>query len=340
MNRQGRETLEEHEREDAFLETIPWRELARRDFANGEEIVAEIDRLMNKSDIRMDCLNLVYQVLRRRGEMFAMGERIPVRTERVFKLRKHSGSFAAYFHSHDFYELLYVYRGQLAAYGSQDRIPTAYPQGSACLLAPGMIHGLGPSREQDVVFKIVIPPEVFECVLQACPDTAESLRGLLAKDMAQTRQGGRRLYTLMEMLAEEQLCERQPREDVIRAYLALIFAELVKAAADPVKENTILRQVEESLRQADAGISLETLARRLGYSSDYLGRCIRRESGESFTRLRQRFFMERAAERIAESDESIDDIASELGYRSTSSFYKLFEKEYGIAPGAYRKMFG
>lgn len=156
--------------------------------------------------------------------------------------------------------------------------------------------------------------------------------------MIQILRSGGQMRSLMELLAREQLCEERPRTEVLQACLTLIFAEAAWMVQSPAVTGKLIVRIEEILDQADAGISLEELAKRLGYSPDYLGRRIRRESGESFTRLRQKFFLEKAAELLLESTLSVDEVAARLGYRSTSSFYRLFQKEYGIAPGAYRKM--
>lgn len=233
--------------------------------------------------------------MRQRGEVVDRGA--PVRTGSKFSLRKHATCFVAYFHSHDFYEMLYVCRGHLRQYAQGSRVPTVFSGGGLCLLAPGMVHALEPAGQEDLIFKIVIPGAMFEKIKTASPGT-----------------------------------------EVLQACLTLIFAEAARMVQSPAVTGKLIVRIEEILDQADAGISLEELAKRLGYSPDYLGRRIRRESGESFTRLRQKFFLEKAAELLLESTLSVDEVAARLGYRSISSFYRLFQKEYGIAPGAYRKM--
>ena len=98
-----------------------------------------------------------------------------------------------------------------------------------------------------------------------------------------------------------------------------------------------MEELETYFRGKDAGVSLEQMAKDMGYSADYLGRKIRSETGESFTRIRQHFFLEQAAKILAEGNLSVEETAAGLGYRSISSFYRLFQKEYGISPGEYRR---
>ncbi len=48
--------------------------------------------------------------------------------------------------------------------------------------------------------------------------------------------------------------------------------------------------------------------------------------------------LERAAQRLLESDESIKAIAIESGYRKQRSFSKIFKAMYGLTPATYRRV--
>ena len=336
MDRQMLDALEEQEREDQVMEAGSWYDLVMKDFANGREVVPIMEEMLQRQAPKLRYLPLLYRTMRQRGEVVDRGP--PVRTGRTFSLRKHATCFVAYFHSHDFYEMIYVCRGHLRQYAQGSRVPTVFAGGGLCLMAPGMVHAMEPAGQEDLIFKIVIPCEMFEKIEKGSPDTVQKLGKVLDQGMIQILRSGGQMRSLMELLGREQLSEGHPRAEVLQACLALIFAEIVRMVQSPAVIGKLIGQIEEILDQADAGISLEELAKRLGYSPDYLGRRIRRESGTSFTRLRQKFFLEKAAELLLDSSLSVDEVASRLGYQSTSSFYKLFQKEYGVAPGAYRKM--
>ena len=53
-----------------------------------------------------------------------------------------------------------------------------------------------------------------------------------------------------------------------------------------------------------------------------------------FTRLRQKFFLEKAAELLLDSSLSVDEAASRLGYQSTSSFFQV------VSEGVRRRAWG
>ncbi|MFR1499641.1 MAG: helix-turn-helix domain-containing protein, partial [Monoglobus pectinilyticus] len=45
-----------------------------------------------------------------------------------------------------------------------------------------------------------------------------------------------------------------------------------------------------------------------------------------------------AASLIKISDDNLEDIATDSGFESTRSFYRIFKDIYGVSPSQYRKM--
>ena len=50
--------------------------------------------------------------------------------------------------------------------------------------------------------------------------------------------------------------------------------------------------------------------------------------------------LEEAKQLLEMSDESVEAVASEVGYEDTSFFGRLFRRKVGVAPGEYRLRFG
>lgn len=51
-----------------------------------------------------------------------------------------------YYHTHDFYELIYVYRGRGGQYLAGEKDALRMETGDVCLLTPGKIHAMMPSN--------------------------------------------------------------------------------------------------------------------------------------------------------------------------------------------------
>lgn len=96
-----------------------------------------------------------------------------------------------------------------------------------------------------------------------------------------------------------------------------------------------LTQALSSHLQADPTLTLESAARLLGSSTRSLQRVLQ-TSGESFAQLRDRARREIAAARLAHSDDKIDAVASDTGFRSRSHFVTWFRRLTGFSPAAFR----
>ncbi len=78
----------------------------------------------------------------------------------------------------------------------------------------------------------------------------------------------------------------------------------------------------------------------VGFSVSHLNRLFRRHTGHSLNEYIRHYRVERAAELLLDSEQSILDIALAVGYQSASSLYESFRREFGVAPGEYRKQLG
>ena len=77
--------------------------------------------------------------------------------------------------------------------------------------------------------------------------------------------------------------------------------------------------------------TLQEWARELATSERTLLRALSRETGMSFVRWRQRFQIVFALKRLAEGA-SVQTIAYDLGYESSSAFVTMFRKRLGEPP--------
>lgn len=89
-------------------------------------------------------------------------------------------------------------------------------------------------------------------------------------------------------------------------------------------------------RHEDGALTLETLARQLGYSEFHLARKFREVSGLSFRDYLRRRRLALAAIEVRDSERSLLDIALDYGFSSHEAFTRAFRKLYGVTPSAYR----
>jgi len=67
-----------------------------------------------------------------------------------------------------------------------------------------------------------------------------------------------------------------------------------------------------------------------------LGRIIKKSTGSTFKELLQKQRLNEAAVLLAHSDLSIAEVSEAVGYENTSFFHRLFAREMGLSPKAYR----
>ena len=82
----------------------------------------------------------------------------------------------------------------------------------------------------------------------------------------------------------------------------------------------------------DSRLDIETVSRRAGYSKWHLQRIFK-----EYIRAQK---LQKSVERLAQSDEPILNVAIALGFDSQQSFNRSFKRQYGQAPGAWRRSIG
>ena len=85
-------------------------------------------------------------------------------------------------------------------------------------------------------------------------------------------------------------------------------------------------------------LSVKYCATALAMSSNYLGDLIKNETGRSAKDHIQEFIIEKAKTAILGTNESISEIAYNLGFEYPQSFSKLFKAKTGISPLKYRNL--
>ena len=97
----------------------------------------------------------------------------------------------------------------------------------------------------------------------------------------------------------------------------------------------VLNFIEENL---DNELSLENLAEIGNYSPFHFHRIFRGIIGETLQEYITRNRMEKSTMLLShQKQKSIEDIFSEVGFKSNSTFSKTFKKYFGVSPSVFRK---
>jgi AraC-like DNA-binding protein len=82
------------------------------------------------------------------------------------------------------------------------------------------------------------------------------------------------------------------------------------------------------------------IADHVGLDEDYLTFCFRKELGMTPITYLNRYRVNQAKHQLKQSDKSVTAIALEVGFSDSSYFSRVFRRETGLAPEAYRRTAG
>jgi AraC-like DNA-binding protein len=105
----------------------------------------------------------------------------------------------------------------------------------------------------------------------------------------------------------------------------------------PLPRNERLRLIVHEISQRpDNRNTITEWADKLALSEKSLRRLVLRETGMTFGRWRQQFSLMAAIDELSKG-RSVDAVATQLGYKSTSAFTLMFKRTFGKAPKAYMR---
>lgn len=121
------------------------------------------------------------------------------------------------------------------------------------------------------------------------------------------------------------------QEDMIRDYCLLVKKHSLSEYSYYVGKAITLIQYDLT-----ADLSLKSIAGQLNVNSSYLSRLFHKECGCTLTEYVNQQRMERAVVLLGNESKLIQDIANECGFQDVTYFIRVFKKQYGVTPAAYR----
>lgn len=126
--------------------------------------------------------------------------------------------------------------------------------------------------------------------------------------------------------------------------LATHLAKRYAAAAErnprslPPQETRRLQRAVERIREGlGEPLRLEDLAREAALSASHFSRCFRKATGTTPYRYLMRLRVDEAKNLLAETDESVVQVALRVGYSSQSRFAEIFRRCVGMTPSDFRR---
>lgn len=144
--------------------------------------------------------------------------------------------------------------------------------------------------------------------------------------------------TLLEMMVVEYAFPQPDTQAVLQPLVLALMMQVARQyrglrtlSDDEPLASRIVRYIGER----SGSVTLREIADRFSYHPNYISTLLRREVGKSFSQILLEQRMERALSLLWGTKLPIEEIASMVGYRDSSNFYKAFRNYYGGSPRTY-----
>ena len=267
----------------------------------------------------------------------------------------HSSRFPGqgFYHYHDFFEMIYVYRGgccQRFANGEMQM-----KQHDLLLLNPNTVHAPYTTEEDDCMFNILIAKPLFEQSMLAMISDNKIFSNFILDCLYQVSKARDYLYfaadesslvsQITENLIVELLQKQVSYQKAMEAWLILLFTQLSRqyhsdaggSLAEDGETNRTVADILSYMNDHAASVTLEELSELFGYSVGHLSRLIRKHTGKPYSEIVQKLKLEKARYYLETSDDPITEVMRRSGFSAAHHFYRIFKERYLMSPAEYRK---
>lgn len=250
-------------------------------------------------------------------------------------------------HTHDFIEIVYVQRGKMRH--SMGGVPFDTEAGDLLFMNRFCTHAFECLGDA-VYINVLFSPDLLAEGL-VTPENAFSVLALTAFDemRCESDYGLLRFFGIerseIESLILSMLTEYEQKlpswETVVGNSLSTLLIKMLRRSAPRmagVETQRLWRELSDYIdRNLGTPLSLSELAERSFYNPSYFSRIFKEKFGVGFIEYVTKRRLEAAVRRLTESELSIDEIASEVGFSDRTSLHHAFVRHLGQTPADFRK---
>lgn len=269
------------------------------------------------------------------------------------KVFSHARYTPAFKHAHDFFEIIYVWKGFCKnRIENQDFLMN---EDDFCILAPGTMHSLDVIGDNNIVVNILIKKstflETFYKILSIDNLVSTFFNTLLYnyKSMSYILfhpHGDEQFKSIMNYLVYEQYLTDEAASISKESLLITAFVVLLRYHSDTAEYlrprnidfsgvTDIIRYIESNYKDA----RLVDMAKHFNYASPYLSKIIKDATGMTFTEIRANIRQRKACALLVNTDISMQEISDSVGFKNPEQFFKFFKQRNGITPNEYRNRY-
>ncbi|MEE0419224.1 MAG: AraC family transcriptional regulator [Lachnospiraceae bacterium] len=246
-------------------------------------------------------------------------------------------------HRHGYYEMNYVYQGDLVNVIDGNEIYMS--EGQLAIVNPRGVQSLRCLGGETLILNFCLHRECFDRTLKAFYEDRNPV-----SDFLRDAHKNKRNYMFFSMehdvqaqsivsnIIQEYADARFHQSYALEALFILLFTHLVRTGEYSYygMDEQALRTVQY-IKEKCLSASIAQIASQLGYNPSYLAVYVKKHTGRNCRDILQEARLKEALRQLAETDYDIYDIAENCGYSSPSHFFRIFREKFGLTPGEYRK---
>jgi|GEM_PF-2721637 len=257
----------------------------------------------------------------------------------------HPSAVVHYYHTHDFFEINYVYEGECINLieGESLHMKT----GAFLMMHPGTFHTVYADSQSKVV-NILIQPVFFKQAFSNVQGIDGSSFSLFM-NKASSNSYYKYVMCDAECVRQEvtNLMEEEVGNDVNsnimqEALLSVLFCKLLRNVKEAVisdircASSDIMMDMLQYVYDHYNDVTLSELSEKFGYSTAHICRMFMKQTGKTFGDTLTEIKMEKAAAYLRDTKLKVYEIARLVGYDSHEYFHRLFKSRFGVTPFQYR----
>lgn len=258
-------------------------------------------------------------------------------------------------HTHDHFELNYIYRGTGCFYFEQQKI--MLKEGDFMIISPNSPHNVR-GVDDDFIISIMVRKSTFKNVFWSLLSKDTVLSIFLRNSLDQNN---KRNYMLFHTGVDIILCHhiqilmaRSREKDIFVNHdmvctLSQIFSTLLRKYSENISFYQVqdissghfnMNLLTQYIRQHYDTVTLKEVAEKFHYSESFFSRLIKQKFGKSFSELVREIRLSHAKDLLLYSNYTLREICDIVGYHSVSAFSRSYKEKYGVAPGTSREYSG
>ena len=248
-------------------------------------------------------------------------------------------------HFHNCLEIGYLYEGEGLFYVDGEMVPVQAP--CITLIPPNMPH-FARAAEQSLCRWNWLYTDPIQLLPHLSPQTVDEIRhflhGLSPANFAFSGEEYPREHTLLRMVLEELGDSRPSGQEAVRELMGALFLMLLRRHGEEAHRHSVNRRmasIEPAISHIAANymndLRVEALAELCHVSVSHFRRLFKQVLGWAPQEYLQIIRVDRACAMLYNCDYSISQIAESVGYPTTSSFNRQFQRLYHMAPSQWRQ---